>query len=635
MLCSLLVTQRSTAARAQSTDVTSAPEATAVPIELISSFGGTVDVLGVESSLAYVGEGGGVRIVDVGDPTQPSKRGYLPLPDFPLAADVVDNTAYIAASREGLQIADVSNADSPQLIGSYPITGTTINVQVAGSLAYVLVGDLIDYEALHILDVSDSSQPTLRGTYRLPYNPTDLEVVGSLAYVTLGRNGLQIVDVSNPASPTLRGSFAFPDYATSVAVSGNRAYVADSQSMSGNSGLTILDVSNPASPAVLGTYKSATLSITDIQLVGNLVYLVNRIAELQIVDVSNPASPALRSSYTPANGLKQVFIANNRAYLTVVNGMEIVDVSNPASPALRGAYDTLRIVNRVYSAGSFVYLVGAGLHILDTSDPARPRLRGSYPGPFTDVQVAGNLAYIVTNNSLQILNVANPDAPMLLSSRASNVFPGDILVRGNLAYVSGISGLDIFDVSDPSQPTLLGSYTRQFGGGNGLDVAGNFAYLTSITCGVTCGGALEIVDVSNPSNPTRRGVYRQLVSSVKVLGNRAYVTTDTVEILDISDPDQPQLIDTYESPGHAIELQFQAGYAYIADGYGGGLHIAAVTNLDDLQSRATYKTAGETTDLHVVGNMVYLANAESGLKIFRIDPTLFPSSIFVPLISRP
>ncbi|MBV9787656.1 MAG: hypothetical protein JOZ51_05760, partial [Chloroflexi bacterium] len=319
MLCSLLVTQRSTAARAQSIDVTTAPEATAAPIELISSFGGTVDVLGVAGSLAYVGEGGGVRIVDVSDPTQPSKRGYLPLPDFPLAADIVGNTAYIAASWEGLQIADVSNADSPQLLGSYPITGTTINVQVAGNLAYVLVGDLIDYEALHILDVSDPSQPTLRSTYRLPYNPTDLAIVGSLAYITLGRNGLQIVDVSNPASPALRGSFAFPDYATSVSVSGNRAYVADSQSMSGNSGLTILDVSNPASPAVLGTYKGATLSITDIQLVGNLVYLVNRIAELQIVDVSNPTSPALRGSYTPANGLKQVIVANNRAYLTVIN----------------------------------------------------------------------------------------------------------------------------------------------------------------------------------------------------------------------------------------------------------------------------------------------------------------------------
>ncbi|MBV9786874.1 MAG: hypothetical protein JOZ51_01780, partial [Chloroflexi bacterium] len=287
-----------------------------------------------------------------------------------------------------------------------------------------------------------------------------------------------------------------------------------------------------------------------------------------------------------------------------------------------------------YSAGSFVYVLGAGLHILDASDPARPRLRGSYPGPVNDVQVAGNLAYIVTNNSLQILNIANPDAPTLLSSRSTIIDPQDILVRGNLAYVSGTSDLDIFDVSDPVQPGIVGRYTRQFAGGTGLDVAGNFAYLTSITCGVTCSGALEIVDVSNPSNPTPRGVYRQLVSSVKVLGNRAYVTTDTVEILDVSDPDQPQLIDTYDSPGHATELQFQAGYAYIADGYGGGLHIAAVTNLGDLQSRATYKTAGETTDLHVVANKVYLANADSGLKIFRIDPSLFPSSIFVPIVSQ-
>ncbi|HEY0738328.1 MAG TPA: hypothetical protein VGD69_25645 [Herpetosiphonaceae bacterium] len=635
ILCSLSVTQRPTAVRARPA-AASAPQSSAAPIELVSSIGGVVAVLDMEGSLAYVNEGGALTIIDVGDPGQTSRRGYLPLPDSPISADVVSSTAYIAAADAGLQIVDVSNPDTPQVIGGYAFTGTTLDVEIVGGLAYVLAGHVTGYDAVYVLDISAPSQPVLRGKYDLPETPLDFEMAGSLAYMVFGYAGLQIVDLSNPASPVLRGSYPFPDYAHGVEVEGNRVYVGESGSPSEQNHLTILDVGNPASPTLLGRYNTAAFGIAYVEVEGNLAYLIDfDNTELWIVDVSNPASPSLRSKYDPSSYPEGVHVVGERAYLTVTDGLEIVDVSSPASPSLLGSYTRPHTVSRVDSVGSLVYIIGDGLQIVDASDLARPRLRGFYPGEFNDVQVVGNLAYLTTNQTFQIVDVSNPDTPTLRSSRSSNLWLKDILVRDNLAYIQGDSRLMIFDISDPSDPVALGSYDSPFIGGNGFDVVGDFAYLASVFCLRECRGGLEVVDVSDPFNLMLRGVYEQYALGVNVVDDRAYLIRGiAIEILDVSNPAQPTLSGSYRSPRFATRLQFQDGRAYIADGYLGGLHIADVIDADHLRARATYKTPGEARDLDVVDDIVYLADATGGLKIFRVHPELFPSDIFVPLVSQ-
>ncbi|HEY0738327.1 MAG TPA: hypothetical protein VGD69_25640 [Herpetosiphonaceae bacterium] len=606
-------------------------------IELVSSLGGDVAVLDVEGSLAYINEGLGLAIIDSSDPAQPSRRSYLQLPDVPLAADVAGTTAYIADSNAGLQIVDVSNPDSPHLLGGYPLPATTLDVQIVGNLAYVLGGLVVGQQAVYVLDIGAPSQPVLRGKYDLSLLPTDFEMEGALAYMVFGNGGLQIVDLSNPASPVLRGSYPFPNNARTVAVNGNRAYVGDSPGTTGQGHLTILDVSNPASPALLGTYNTAAFIPTDLQVAGNLAYLLNSSGtELRIVDVSNPASPALRGQYNPPATMERVRVVNNRAYLTMQRGMEIVDVSDPGSPSLRGSYNPPWYIDQVDSAGSLVYIVSlwGGMHIVDASDLARPRLRGFYPGTIYDLQIAGNLAYLATSSAFQIVDVGNPDAPTLLSSRALEAV--NVVVRGSLAYVHTNAGLTIFDVADPSDPTTIGSYGTQFTGiyATGLDVAGDFAYLTSRSCLHVCGGGLEIVDVSDPSNPALRGVYEQYADGVDVVGDRAYIIHDQVDIVDVSNPGQPTLSGTYHTPNFAKALHFHNGRTYIADGWGGGLHIADLITADHLRPRVSFKTLGDAQAVDVEGTIVYLAEGDGGLKIFRVHPELFPSDIFVPIVGK-
>ncbi|HEY0605168.1 MAG TPA: hypothetical protein VGD58_19775, partial [Herpetosiphonaceae bacterium] len=508
-----------------------------------------------------------------------------------------------------------------------------------GNLAYVLGGLVVGQQAVYVLDISAPSQPVLRGKYDLSLLPTDFAMAGTLAYMVFGTDGLRIVDLSNPASPVLRGSYPFPNNARTVAVAGNRAYVGDSPGTTGQGHLTILDVSNPASPALLGTYNTATFIPTDLQVAGNLAYLVNSAGtELRIVDVSNPASPTLRGTYDPPVELERVRVVSGRAYLTVQYGMQIVDVSDPASPALRGSYNPPWYIDQVDSAGSLVYVVSlwGGMHIVDASDLARPQLRGFYPGTIYDLQVVDDLAYLATSSAFQIIDVSDPDAPTLLSSRSINLGAVNVVVRGNLAYVHTSTGLTIFNVSDPSNPATLGSYGTQFMGINatGLDVAGDFAYLTSRRCIQVCGGGLEIVDVSNPSSPTLRGIYEQYADGVDVVGDRAYILHDQIDIVDVSNPAQPRLSGTYHSPNFAKALHFQDGRAYIADGWGGGLHIAALITADHLRPRVSYKTLGDTQDVDVEGDVVYLAEGEGGLKIFRVYPEQFPSDIFVPMVGK-
>ncbi|AOX01165.1 hypothetical protein BJP34_18495 [Moorena producens PAL-8-15-08-1] len=85
----------------------------------------------------------GLQIIDVSDPTDPSRLGRLYLPGTPQGVAVAGNTAYVAARNLGLYIIDVSNPTAPNLIsnvGNKDNLYDATKVAVAGNRAYVGAG---------------------------------------------------------------------------------------------------------------------------------------------------------------------------------------------------------------------------------------------------------------------------------------------------------------------------------------------------------------------------------------------------------------------------------------------------------------------------------------------------------------
>jgi hypothetical protein len=129
------------------------------------------------------------------------------------------------------------------------------------------------------------------GGYAPPGGNLGIFLEGQYAYlVTAGR--LHVVDVSNPANPQLAGSwvgnYVIPPNFYDVVVSGGFAYVA------AEFGLLAFDVRNPANPRLLGFYEDQPGSGEDarsVQVVGQHVYVMDRMFGLYVLNVSNPLQP--------------------------------------------------------------------------------------------------------------------------------------------------------------------------------------------------------------------------------------------------------------------------------------------------------------------------------------------------------
>ena len=126
---------------------------------------GGVHIVGVRvvdtplgDTLAYVAESwGGLRILNVSDPTAPVEVGSYAIWESSAGLDVDGHLAYLAAYSDGLRVIDVSNPAAPVEVGLNDTEGSARAVKASGSLAFVA-----DYDSMRIMrvgrDVVDVSQ---------------------------------------------------------------------------------------------------------------------------------------------------------------------------------------------------------------------------------------------------------------------------------------------------------------------------------------------------------------------------------------------------------------------------------------------------------------------------------------------
>ncbi len=323
-----------------------------------------------------------------------------------------------------------------------------------------------------------------------------------------------------------------------------------------------------------------------------------------------------------------VFVVGDTAYVTLGMELAVLDISDPANPR-RVGYTMLPGYGRyVHVSGRYAY-VGSEYNyfwIVDILDPAAPTVVGSYSAyswAAWGVYAADGYAYVVGENLLTILDVSDPTSPTLAGSCAMGNYNWDIDVAGDYAYVAGDTGLHVVDVSDPTAPVEVGSlaaYSR------GIDVAGNYVYLTDFE--ITVKSQLLVVDVSDPTQPQQVGVAENLfgalgpwgsLADVYVAGNYAYVsgtlmttggeTVGGIQIVDVSTPPNPQLRETYLQREIDYPSQVHSGgssYVLLAGG-DAGLRVVEVSNPDDPAEAGVFLVAKHSGDIGLAGSYAYLS----------------------------
>ncbi len=287
--------------------------------------------------------------------------------------------------------------------------------------------------------------------------------------------------------------------------------------------------------------------------------------------------------------------------------------------------DTPDAAVNIVKTGNYVYIadrnntLNTGLRIIDVTNPRNPLLAGVWiaSGQCWGIDVVGSYAYVGDGGSLKIVNIANPSSPIIVGSVTfSTSTVTGIKVLGNYAYIGQSSGwFQIVNITNPLNPLLVGNLNVGAEISH-VTVDGQFAYIT------TLGNQLKVVNVVNPSVPSvvsQTSFPDPLPRSVFVQGNYAYVADNSagLRILDISN--NLSEIGFFDTPGWALNVEIIGNLAYIADYAGGGIRIVDVSNPASPEQIGYYLTHNNTHRITVDGNIIYAADAISGLGIYIFE----------------
>ena len=245
-------------------------------------------------------------------------------------------------------------------------------------------------------------------------------------------------------------------------------------------------------------------------------------------------------------------------------------------------------------------------------------------GPAYCVVAQGSYTYVGAGGALMIYDCVDPNNSILVGSlqlgnRTSSTLIKYIYAKDNFVYVANdFEGLWIIDISDPANP-FKASQVDLAGISMSVFVQDNFAYVsTGIGYEPFALGALWVIDVSDPLNPEITGNNTSIGFSagISVMDTCAYICspfTSSINIVNISNPSDPQLIRNYilSGTGYVFNIQVQEEIAYVT-GDVEGLYIVDVSDPEWPTMLSNYippgwAPMGQAMDIAVSDGIVYLA----------------------------
>lgn len=210
---------------------------------------------------AYLVDNTGHSIVDIDDPTDPTRLAHVAFPaaegvgKVAVAADI----AYVATATT-LRLFDVSDPVSPVLVSTVPDLYAVSGVAVRGErLFLVSQTDLTSPHYLYIHDVYDPAVPGETSRFAPCESPNyisdrlDVSTDGDLAFLAdTGCGRVNVVDTSDAGAPGLVGAYTPPgDFNTvnQVTLAGERMYVGT------GFGVDLVDITVPEEPQQLERYE--------------------------------------------------------------------------------------------------------------------------------------------------------------------------------------------------------------------------------------------------------------------------------------------------------------------------------------------------------------------------------------------
>ncbi|MFN8456896.1 MAG: hypothetical protein U0401_19900 [Anaerolineae bacterium] len=575
------------------------------PAEVSRYTSGTWRILAVADNYVYrVTAEQQLQLVDFSDPQQPIVVGSYDAP-MPIAKIIVANEhAYVLLTSGDLRIVRMTDPTHPLEVGVYMLPGLILDMVIRDNYAYIAAAE----SGLHIVDLSTPAAPKEISALRLTAGSVfGVAVAGDYAYLL--SNGLQIVDISNPAAPREVGSanYALADPLGSpsgLAAIGPYVYLSWFRTDMGGGGWVLFDATNPAKPVPVNTgYISGLYGAVQEVAVSDKYIYFGWIGGLQLLDVTNPARPIEVATYPLpffdiTVGIDHIVVSGERVYLSSPIGEAFI-LRTAAIPAVPQPSLSLSLANHL-------------------------------GGKTNALVIQDNYAYAGFGPELAVLDIANPSRPVragyLILSQASGSQPviiEDIAVAGAYAYVLSQENLYTVDIANPAAPREVDALPLA-GGGRAITLLDQAAYVLQRYCSrpgshTQCSDALHKFDLTNPAALAGSGRYAisngsysgDSVSSQAVAAVDNYLVIDDPQVgLKITDmaglTSGPVFIGT-------AHIALQNNYAYITDDNHGGLQIFDLAIHDANPAVQRYDTSGSPVHqaVAVEDNVLYFVEGRS------------------------
>lgn len=184
------------------------------------------------------------------------------------------------------------------------------------------------------------------------------------------------------------------------------------------------------------------------------------------------------------------------------------------------------------------------------------------------------------------------------------------------AVIGHQSGTAFYRVTDPANPVLVGDIAGPFSGWRDIKSYQDYIYI-----GTEGGGGIQIVDVSSPDNPTLVNTYNATVGNshnlfIDVPAAKLYAagTGSGLVILDISTPTSPSFLGNWATH-YVHDLYVENDTAYVSTIGFGGFHILDVSNPASISILAvqTYASAANH-NAWIHPNHDYLITTDEALR---------------------
>jgi hypothetical protein len=505
------------------------------------------------------------------------------------------NALYVLNTYRGLEIVDITNLTSPNVIARVPIVGTPVGLYAEGNTVYVIVSDYFFYDWIDgfaggagwgsmpwvgsqvwAIDVTVPAAPVVLSTLPINGEIDDSCIVGNILYVVsnvwtyyymwgapaggFGNTSEDLTfvasfDISNSQQMNPVAELDFPSDGWNINdnVTDTRIILSESgyDETSGNpiTQFAPIDISDPSGKLVLGNLYQASGSVD------------SRWA-MDFDPTSGVFRAIMDQGYGNSGGTLEDWTASTVATATPV-GVLNLNIDEAVTAATFN--------------GPMAYLSTANctdpLWIADTTDPTQPKLDGS-------LVIPGTLDFIEPLGSTQLLALGH-------DTSGCNVWEG-----------SGGLAVSLFDVSNPNAPTMQSQVTfgSQYSAVNAStnDMKKAFQVLTNMSPGLilvpfeswddtsyTYNGGTQLIDL-NATSLTLDGMASQqgFVERAFPVQNEIVAFSDqTLQVLDASNRNNPVTVAQIDMARAVLGLTVVNGQVVeLAGDYTVGSTELAVTN---------------------------------------------------------